>query len=191
MSRTKTLLRSLIAIGVAGTVAALGTFSAFSSTTENPNNRVVAGNVTLTDNDLGAAMYDVSGAKPLDVITKCIKVSYSGLDADVKLYAPDAIGTLGQYLGLQIDAGTQATPSFPDCSGFNLTHNVYSGGTLADFASTYNSWSNGLADNPGSATKWVDGDNVVYRVKLTVADNSAARGQTTGLHRLVWEAQNR
>ena len=53
-------------------------------------------------------MYDVSGAKPGDLIERCIRVSYSGLDADVKLYAPDTIGALGQYLTLKIEQGTQA-----------------------------------------------------------------------------------
>jgi predicted ribosomally synthesized peptide with SipW-like signal peptide len=190
MSRTKTVLRSLIVIGAALAVAAIGTWSAFSSTTESPNNRVVAGDVQLTDNDLGAAMYDVSGAKAGDQIERCIRVSYSGLDADVKLYAPDAIGTLGQYLTLKIEQGTQATPSFPDCTGFSATKTVYNSGTLSDFAGAYNAWGNGLADNPGAATKWANGNSVIYRVTLTVQNNDLAKGTSTNLHRLVWEARN-
>jgi predicted ribosomally synthesized peptide with SipW-like signal peptide len=190
MSRTKTVLRSLIVIGAALAVAAIGTFSAFSSTTESPDNRVVAGDVQLTDNDLGAAMYDVSGAKPGDQIERCIRISYSGLDADVKLYAPDAIGPLGQYLTLKVEQGTQASPSFPDCTGFSATKTVFDTGTLADFATAHNAWGNGLADNPGAATKWANGNSVIYRVTLTVQDNDLAQGQTTNLHRLVWEARN-
>jgi predicted ribosomally synthesized peptide with SipW-like signal peptide len=190
MSRTKTVLRSLIVIGAALAVAAIGTWSAFSSTTESPNNRVVAGDVQLTDNDLGAAMYDVSGAKPGDQIERCIRVTYSGLDADVKLYAPDAIGALGQYLTLKVEQGTQATPSFPDCTGFSATKTVYNSGTLSNFASSYSSWANGLADNPGAATKWANGNSVIYRVTLTVQNNDLAKNQTTNLHRLVWEARN-
>lgn len=192
MSRTKTLLRSLLAIGAAGAVAAFGTFSAFSSTTSNPNNQIKAGTVTLGDNDAGAAMYDVAGAKPGTVVEKCIKVSYTGtLDADVKLYVADSIGALGQYLDLTVTPGTQTTSTFPDCTGFTADAGgaIYTG-TLASFGTAHSSWANGLAYNPGSATKWAQNDSRVFRVRLAVQDVQAANGLETGLHAFSWEARN-
>src|SRR3712207_1552569 len=172
MSRTKTVLRSLLAIGAAGAVAAFGTFSAFSSTTSNPSNQIAAGTVALGDNDLGAAMYNVAGAKPGDVVEKCIKVSYTGtLDADVKLYVADTVGPLGQYLDLTVTPGTQATSTFPDCAGFTADGAPIYSGTLAGFRSAHNAWANGLAYNPGGATKWAQNDSRVFRVRLTVQDN--------------------
>ena len=191
-NRTRKLLLSLLTVGVIGSLAGFAVFSAFSSTTVNPNNRTTAGTVTLADNDSGVAMYDVSGAAPGEVIEKCIKVTYTGsLDADVKLYSDSTIGSLGSYLDLTVTPGTQATSTFPDCTGFAADAGgaIYTG-TLSGFASTHSSYANGLADNPGAATKWVQNDAVVYRVRLTVQDNSSASGLTTGLHSFKWEARN-
>jgi len=56
-------------------------------------------------------------------------------------------------------------------------------------AATY---ANGVADFPGSTTKWATNDSVVYRVTATLAANApdSAQGQSTGEHILRWEAQN-
>ena len=191
-NRTRNVLLTLLTVGVIGSLAGLAVFSAFSSTTTNPNNRITAGTVTLADNDSGAAMYDISGASPTQVIEKCIKVTYTGsLNSDVKLYTGSTIGSLGSYLDLTITPGSQATSTFPDCSGFTADAGgaIYTG-TLSGFASSHNSYANGLADNPGTATRWVQNDAVVYRVRLTVQDNAAAAGLTTGLHAFNWEARN-
>jgi hypothetical protein len=191
-SRTRQALLTLLTLGVVGSLAGFAVFSAFSSTTTNPNNRVTAGTVTLADNDSGAAMYDVSDAKPAQLIEKCIKVTYTGsLDSDVKLYSDSTIGSLGTYLDLTVTPGTQATSTFPDCSGFvaDAGGAIFTG-TLASFASTHSSYANGLADNPGATTKWVANDAVVYRVRVTVQDNASAAGATTGLHSFKWEARN-
>ena len=67
--------------------------------------------------------------------------------------------------------------------------------TLFDAAlSTFpTSYAGGVADFPGtSATKWVGGDAVVYRVTATLSASTpdTAQGATTGSHILRWEAQN-
>lgn len=57
--------------------------------------------MVVGDNDAGAAMYSLTAAKPGDSISKCIKVTYTGsLDADVHIYTPSTIGSLGQYVDL-------------------------------------------------------------------------------------------
>ena len=63
-------------------------------------------------------------------------------------------------------------------------------GTLAGFRTAHSGWANGLADNPGSDTKWDAGDTVTYRVQLTVQDDNNAQGKVTGTHRIMWEARN-
>ncbi len=192
MSRTKSLLRAALAIGAAGAIAAFGTFSAFSSTTTNPGNELAAGTVELTDNDASAPLYLDNKVKPGQTLTRCIKVSYGGsLDAGVKLYLPDAVGNLGQYVNLKITPGTQASSTFPDCAGFNAdaSGDLFDG-TLQSFRASHSSWANGLSDNPGSTTKWATSDSVVYRFQLTLQDTPAAEGEQTGAHAFTWEARN-
>src|SRR5829696_6536731 len=107
MTRTKSLLRSLLLIGAAGAVAAFGTFSAFSSTTENPGNQIDTGTVALSDNDAGSALYSVAGAVAGTTVDRCITVTYTGnMAADVRLYLPDAVGALGPYVDMVVTAGT-------------------------------------------------------------------------------------
>ena len=191
MTRTKSLLRSLLLIGAAGAVAALGTFSAFSSTTENPGNEIATGTVALGDNDAGSALYDVAGAAPGTTVDRCITVTYSGdLDADVKLYLPDPVGALAQYVDMTVTAGSDPTPSFGDCTGFVADGAPVFTGTLQGFRAAHSGWANGLVDNPGAASAWTAGDDVTYRVQLTVQDDNDAQGLGTGTHRLMWEARN-
>ena len=104
-----------------GAVATAGAFSAFSSQTDNPNNTITAGTVEVEDNDAGGALYSIAAAKPLDPKQNCIEVKYTGsLPADVHLYrVPGALGALGTYANVKVEYGTQASPSFPSCTGFN------------------------------------------------------------------------
>ena len=191
MNRTRKILRTLLVIGIVGTVAGVGSFSAFTSQADNDNNRVSAGTVTLTDNDGGTApLYDITAAKPGDTQTSCIRVAYTGsLDATVKLYTPSTIGALGPEVNLKIESGTQASPSYPSCTGFSAETTLFDA-ALSTFATSY---AGGVTDFPGTvATKWVNGDAVVYRVTATLSASAgdAAQGTTTGLHTLRWEARN-
>ena len=190
MTRTKTLLRTLLGVGAAGAIAAFGTFSAFSSTTENPGNRLTTGTVQLTDNDVDGAAYAATGLKAGESRRKCIRVEYTGLDADVKLYIPEALGALGQYVTLSITPGTQGTAN-PDCTGFAPEATPLYSGSLQNFRDLHNDWDSGLADGPGSATFWANGNSVVYEVKAVVQDTNSAQNKDTLLHKLVWEARNR
>lgn len=192
MTRSKTALRALLGIGLAGAAAAFGTVSSFSDSTTNPNDSIATGTVTIADNDAGTAMYTISNAKPGTTADRCIKVTYTGsLDADVKLYASGTMGALGPYVDLQIMPGTQATPSFPDCTGFTPDAGgaIFSN-TLDSFFTTKASYANGVVFNPGGATKWALNDSVVFRFRVTVQDNQSAAGKSTGLHGFTWEARN-
>ncbi|MGE5407993.1 MAG: TasA family protein [Syntrophothermus sp.] len=193
-TRTKVLL-TVLCVGALGSLAAMGVFGAFSATTTNAGNTITAGTVAIGDNDAGSAMYSLTNVKPGEGVTRCIKVTYTGsLDADVRLYTESAVGALGQYVDLTITPGTQATSTFPSCTGFTPDSGgaIYSG-TLANFATTKNSWANGVVDYPGTtATKWVTNDAVVYQFTATLQSSApfAAQGQTTGAHTFTWEARN-
>lgn len=190
MSRTRKILKTLLVVGVVGTVAGVGSFSAFTSQADNDNNVVSAGTVVLADNDGGTApLYAIADAKPGSTQTSCINVSYTGsLDATVKLYTPDTIGDLGPVVNLTIEAGTQAVPSYPGCTDFVAQTTLFDA-ALSTFPTSY---AGGITDFPGAGTKWVNGDSVVYRVTATLSATApdSAQGDTTGLHTLRWEAQN-
>jgi hypothetical protein len=190
---TKVLLTALC-VGALGSLAAMGVFGAFSSTTTNAGNTITAGTVALADNDAGAAMYSLTAAKPGESVSKCIKVTYTGsLDSDVRLYTPSTIGSLGQYVELTITPGTQTTSTFPSCTGFTPdSGGALYAGTLQNFGSTKNSYANGVVDYPGSGTKWAANESVVYQVTATLQSSApdAAQGLTTGAHTFTWEARN-
>ncbi len=190
--KTRKIFLSALVVAIMGSLAAYGVLAAFSATTANSGNSFAAGTVAIGDNDTGAALYSVSGGKPGDSVTSCIRVTYTGsLDADVKLYTADAIGAIGPYVNLTIDAGSSGA-GFPSCAGFTPDAGgpLFSG-TLASFAATHSSWANGLVDNPGTvATKWVTSDAVVYRFVVTLQDNNSAAGQSSGSHAFTWEARN-
>jgi len=191
---TKVLLTALC-VGALGSLAAMGVFGAFSATTTNAGNTITAGTVTIADNDAGAAMYSIANAKPGESVSKCIKVTYTGsVDADVHIYTTSTIGSLGQYVDLTITPGTQATSTFPSCTGFTPDSGgaLYTG-TLQNFGTAKGSYANGVVDNPGaSATKWVANDAVVYQVTATLQSSApdVAQGLTTGAHTFTWEARN-
>ena len=191
MTKTKKVVRTIVVAGVLCSLAAIATFSAFTSQADNPGNNVTAGTVTLADNDSGTALYSMAAAKPGDSVTKCIKVTYTGsLDADVKFYSPSTIGSLGQYVNLQVEPGTQAgTPGAGVCTGFTADGGNLFNNTLNNLPATYAA---GVADNPGAATKWVNGDAVAYRVTATLSATApdAAQGLTTNSHVLRWESRN-
>ncbi len=195
MRRKEKLLLSFLLVGLLGGLAGLGVFSAFSSTTTNSGNDFSTGSVTIGDNDSNQALYDVSGQKPGDPgSTSCIKVTYTGsLASDVKIYSTGSLGSLAQYVDLTITPGTQASPSFPDCTGFTAdgTGAIYTG-TLQDFASSHSSYANGLADYPGSSSAWNTNDSVVYRFQVTLQSGApdSAQGLSVGSHSYTWEARN-
>jgi len=191
---TKVLLTALC-VGALGSLAAMGVFGAFSSTTTNAGNTITAGTVAIADNDAGAAMYSIANAKPGESVSKCIKVTYTGsIDADVHIYTTSTIGSLGQYVDLTITPGTQATSTFPSCTGFTPDSGgaLYTG-TLQNFGTAKGSYANGVVDNPGtSATKWIANDSVVYQLTATLQSSApdTAQGLTTGAHTFTWEARN-
>jgi hypothetical protein len=194
MKTTTKVLLTALCVGALGSLAAMGVFGAFSSTTTNAGNTITAGTVSIADNDAGAAMYSLTNAKPGESVSKCIKVTYTGsLEADVHLYTTSAIGSLGQYVELTITPGTQTSPSFPSCTAFTPDSGgaIYSG-TLQNFGATKNSYATGVVDYPGAGTKWAANESVVYQFTATLQSSApeSAQGATTGAHTFTWEAHN-
>jgi predicted ribosomally synthesized peptide with SipW-like signal peptide len=187
-----------------GVVAAIGTWSAFSSTTQNPGNSFTAGTVSLSDNDSDSAMFTVTGMVPGVTETGCIKVSYTGtLTSNVRLYG-STTGALGEYLNLKITRGvyTPSDPAFDSCTNFSADAAnhigagpgvIYDGtvgltpGPPEGYGDTF---AEGLVDPAsGSPEAWQNPENHVYKFEITLQDNNSAQG-LNATQVFTWEARN-
>ena len=194
MANQQKLLLSTLVVGVLCGVTTLGVFGVFSATTQNAGNEISTGTVTISDNDLGSALYNVTGAKPGDTVSKCIKTTYTGsLPSDVHLYTTSAPGALAQYVDLTITKGTQTSSAFPDCTGFTADAGpaIFSG-TLQGFEQTHVGYASGIATTPAGHALWLTGDSVVYKVDaaLQASTPDASQGSSSGVHTFIWEARN-
>jgi hypothetical protein len=191
--RVKVALSTLV-VGVFGSFAALGVYGLFSATTQNAGNEISSGTVEFSDNDSGAALYNATGVKPGESISRCIKATYTGsLPALVRLYSPSSPGPLAQYIDLAITQGTQPSSAFPSCTGFSTDGTgVIFTGTLQGFEQARNSYANGVATAPAGKSGWTTGEAVVYRVQVTLQASApdSSQGMSTGVHSFIWEARS-
>lgn len=188
---TRRRLWPLVFVALAAGFVGAGTYSAFSSTTSNAGNSFAAGTVVIGDNDGGAAMLTAfTAARPGDVDTSCIKVSYTGsLTANVRIYASTTTGSLDDYLTLTVTRGTNTSP-FDDCTNFNADPGDYGygpggvvyQGLLSSFPTNYGT---GIVD----PTTWSSPDEHWYRFSVTVNNNDAAQGQSSTAT-FTWKAEN-
>lgn len=189
---TKLALSALL-IGVLGGVVSLGVYGLFTATTQNSGNEISSGNVEFSDDDSGAALYNATNFKPGESISRCIKVTYGGsLPAVGRLYSPSSPGPLAQYIELTITQGTQASATFPSCTGFSAdsTGVIYTG-TLQGFEQSRGSYANGITTAPPGRSAWAGGEAVVYRFQATLAAGApdSSQGWSSGEHSFVWEAR--
>jgi hypothetical protein len=189
MSNARKVLLTILIVGVTGSLAAFGVFSAYSATATNDNNSYVSGSVNIADNDAGSFLYQATNQGPGMSTQSCIHVTYTGsLASSVKLYLQSAVSN-GTAFHLTVERGTDASPSFPDCTSFSATSIAYSG-TLAAFPATY---ATGI-DGKVAASPWATNDSVDYRFTISPVDDTTPNGHTstlaTGSHTYVWEARN-
>jgi hypothetical protein len=191
--RTKIALSALF-VGVLGSFAALGVYGAFTATTQSAGNEITSGTVEFTDNDSGSALYNATGMRPGESLSRCIKTTYAGsLPALVHLYSPSTAGPLAQYIELTITQGTQPTSTFPSCTGFapDATGVIFTG-TLQSFEQTRNSYAVGVATVPVGKSSWSTGEALVYRFQATLQATApdSSQGWSSGVHSFVWEAHS-
>jgi hypothetical protein len=185
---------SILVVGVLGGFATLGVYGLFSSTTQNAGNELTSGTVEFADNDSGAALYNATSVRPGESVSRCIKTTYTGsLPALVRLYSPSTPGPLAQYIDLTITQGTQASSTFPGCTGFtpDATGVIFTG-TLQGFEQTRSSYANGIATAPAGKSSWGSNEALVYRVQATLQASApdSSQGWSSGVHSFVWEARN-
>jgi hypothetical protein len=194
MVKKNKVLVSLLVVGALGSIAALGIFGFFSATTQNSGNEIVTGTVAFTDNDSGSALYNITGAKPGDTVSRCIKATYTGsLPADVRLYTTSSPGTLAQFIDVTITQGNQATSVFPSCTGFSAdAQGIIFNGTLQAFEQTRVTYAGGIHTDPGGGAVWAPGSSLVYKIDATLQASAPDSGQgaSSGVHAFIWEARN-
>lgn len=186
---------ALVLMAFIGAGAGVGTWSAFSATTDNTGNSFEAGTVIISDNDSGTAMLALVNAKPGDTDQSCINVTYTGtLASSVRLFGTTGGNGLDQYLDLVVTRGSGAA-GFDNCTGFTADAANYIGagagviynGTLQGFADTYAA---GIVDpTSGTPEVWTTGESHTYRFAVTLQDNNAAQG-LNATQSFTWEARN-
>lgn len=181
-----------------GVAAGVSTRAAYSDDTNTTGNQFAAGSVTVADNDAGDVMLSLTDARPGDTTQACIKVTYSGsLPASVRMYGTTSGTGLAQYLSLRITRGTFTSPEpqFASCTNFTADATNYIGqgagvvynGTLAAYPDAY---ADGIVDPlAASPEEWTGPESHVYRVTVTLLDDSAAEGKTA-TQAFTWEARN-
>lgn len=183
--------------------------AAFTATTANDGNSVSTGTVSLTDDDLGAAMFvtdptDPDDGQPTeyaanlgpnDSVEHCINVTYDGaFDPQmVRLYIDPAQapgGTLAQYLDVEILLGTVSASSFNTCVGFvpdPLVGGINPGriefDTLANIAANHQSYATGINTWDPAGT----GETRAFKFIVTVQNNPAAAGLAATNWGVTWE----
>lgn len=171
--------------------------AAFTATTDNTGNSVIAGDVVLGDDDSGTSpMFTETAFGPGETATACIEVTYDGTIPDpqaVQLYSggytdvagPDAASTgLSDHLLLTIEQGTNGT--FGNCSSFVSGSNLVTAVPLSTFDATNADYASGVGTFDPSAT----GQSASYRFTITLDNTSVPneeQGASTTDIAFIWE----
>ena len=195
--RRQVALVVLISVGITASSMLSATHAAFTASTSASGNIFTTGSVSITDNDAGSAILSLTGIKPGDSSSSCIKVTYSGaLPALVKLYR-NAGGTgLASYLDVTLTRGSISSGGFGDCTGFTPDAADYLGqGAGVIYESTLGGFPTAVGaalDDPRAVNVpevWTAGETHAYKFTATLQEDTAAQGLTaTG--GLVWQAVN-
>ncbi|PYI38976.1 hypothetical protein CVS30_06580 [Arthrobacter psychrolactophilus] len=183
-----------VAIMIAGGMVWQGSQAAFTASTRNSGSSWATGNVTLSDDDLGAAAFTVENIVPGQSGQKCIVVtSQSNVPGVVKPYTQNLISAKGLEDRIFFDLEQGTGGSFNDCTGFTPTSNQVPEMSIAALAATVQDFATG-----GSVwnTTGTPGETRSYRgtwrfdtTGMSQSEINALQGARVGLD-LVWELQS-
>lgn len=129
-------------------------------------NHFQAGTVSVTDDDEGHSLVNLTNMSPARPVEKCIRVIYEGSIVPVSLtLAATTAGDLAPYLTVSVERGTGA--GFDSCDGF-VANDVVFDGRLSDM-DDLGMMSLGRLLNTG--------DSVSFRFVFELADDEAAVGR--------------
>jgi|SRR4051794_30380685 hypothetical protein len=190
-SRTLLLIALPIALVLSAGLIWQASYAAFTVNTDNNGSTFTAGSISLTDNDLGSAMFTTLGnMKPGDSATQCISVTYTGTLATtaVKLYATvthtgGGPPNLASYLTVRVEEGSATGATYPACGTYTAASTLINDVHLASIGTTY-------ATGVGAWTP-AAGDSKVYRFTVTLDPSapSTVGGQTETV-KFTWETNS-
>lgn len=183
-----------LAVLVAGGMVWQGSQAAFTASTRNAGSAWSTGNVTLTDDDLGAAAFTVENIVPGQTGQKCIVVtSQSNVAGEVRAYTQNLVTSKGLENRIFFDLERGTGGSFNDCTGFTPTANTIPELPLATLASVNRDFATGGAPWQTAGTP---GESQSYRgtwrfdtTGLSQEGINALQGARVGID-LVWELQS-
>lgn len=183
---------------VSGVLVWQSSYAAFSDSTTNPGNSWTAGQVDLSDNKNGTALFAVTSMVPGTTGSKCIVVTYSGdVATAVRMYGaytdadansvPDATG-LASYVELAVQEGSG---SQEDCSDFSPTSTLYGTQPAFDATKTANHFVTNVGSYATGVSSWAPSSTAsrTYKISYQLKDNDLAQGQSLKLD-FVWEARS-
>ena len=190
--KKRKILLTLCIVGVLGSVAAFGTYSAFTGTTTNSGNSFDAGTVAIQDDSgLATALFSVTNAAPGQTTQKCIRIKYTGsLASTVHMYISSVTNGGSFQIGVERGSGLSNLGTRGDCTGFTASSTGFSTGDLNTYGTSYGA---GMAGKAADAA-WAQNDSVDYRITLQAKDDPTANAHTsvvsTGSFSFTWEAHS-
>src|SRR3954470_17712036 len=172
------VLLTLLLVGVMGSLAAFGTYSAFVATTTNSGNSFAEGSVAIQDDTSPATvLFNVTNAAPSVATSKCIRIRYLGtLASKVHMFIPSTAN--GDKFQITVERGDSMSASDltnRTCTSFNSTSTPVNAVDLDTFAATYGS---GVQGKPADAA-WGQNDTVDYRITLVPKDDITPNAHTS------------
>jgi hypothetical protein len=196
-SRTRrivSLSAAPVAVLLAGAMVWQGSSAAFTAETRNVGNSWETGSMAISDDDGGAAMFQIVNVTPGQSGEKCIAVTgTSSVPSTVKLYTGDlASDGLEPYVMVRVEQGTGGGFT-AGCDGFTAetTPNVEARQTLAALGA-HTAWSNAILPwtmSAGSTTKTYKFSWDFDVSTLTQTQIDALQGRAASIN-FEWELQN-
>ncbi|GIG19286.1 hypothetical protein Cch01nite_00100 [Cellulomonas chitinilytica] len=184
-----------VAILAAGALVWNASSAAFTATTRNAGNSWSTGQVTLTDDDKGAAGFTVTGLVPGQHGEKCLVVkSTSTVAGEVRTYVQNLSASaqgLQDRIIFKVEQGTGG--SFNDCTGFVADAGTYPAASLTamsqanhDYATGGGSWA---TSGTAGETKTYKGSWTFDTTGMTQQQIDSLQGATVSMD-MVWELQS-
>jgi hypothetical protein len=189
--RIFTLSTAPVAVLLAGAMVWQGSNAAFSADTRNTGNSWETGSVAITDDDGGAAMFQIQNVVPMQPGNKCIAVTTTpSVASTVKFYVANlAADGLQPYIKVTVAQGTGG--SFNSCTDFTADQTEGSQ-SLATIMADHASWDNGILPwtaPAGSTVKTYKISWVFDTTGLTPTQVDDLQGHAASIN-FEWELQN-
>jgi hypothetical protein len=190
--RIFTLSTAPVAVLLAGAMVWQGSNAAFSADTRNIGNSWETGAVDISDDDGGAAMFQVQNVVPGQTANKCIAVTATpSVPSTIKFYVGDlATDGLEPYVKVTVAQGTGG--GFSSCTGF-VADQTEAAQSLASIAADHSNWATAILPwtTPGGSA-----DVKTYKItwvfdtsSLTQPQIDALQGKASSIN-FEWELQN-